>query len=226
MDDMKRFVKRFAALVIIALALSLNVGDARAAVGGNYSDALKLVREGKFNLALKEFMLLAETGHAASQFSVGLIYHLGRGTQVDLEKAYYWYKRSVLNDHVGGLNNIGMMYLNGEYVVQNRDVAFRLFKKASATHSQAMDNLGQCFENGWGTKRDIRRAINMYSLAGDNSYMRGWYHLGQLYEKGYPKVPRDIEKAVEWYTKAAERKEPQSIKRLKRLNRLPAHLEN
>ena len=217
-------MKRIVALVLLALALTLNVGDVRAV--GNYNDALKLVRGGKFGLAMKEFLQLAETGHAPSQFSVGLIYHLGRGTKVDLAKAYYWYKRSVLNDHVAGINNIGMMYLNGEYVVQNRDVAFRLFKKASTTHSQAMDNLGQCFENAWGTKRDIRRAINMYSLAGDNNYLRGWFHLGQLYEKGYPDTPRDIEKAVEWYIKAAERKEAQSIKRLKRLKRLPAHLDN
>ena len=223
---MERHVKRFVALVLLALSLTFNVGDVRAATVGNYNDALKLVREGKFGLAMKEFLQLAETGHAPSQFSVGLIYHLGRGTRVDLEKAYYWYKRSVLNDHIAGINNIGMMYLNGEYVVQNRDVAFRLFKKASTTHSQAMDNLGQCFENGWGTKRDISRAINMYTLAGDNGYLRGWYHLGKLYEKGYPGTPRDIEKAVEWYIKAAERKEVQSIKRLRRLKRLPAHLDN
>lgn len=217
-------MKRFALLAVLAVCLTLNVGSAHAAAGGNYNDALKLVREGKFNLALKEFMLLAETGHAPSQFSVGLIHHLGRGTRVDLKKAYYWYKRSVLNDHVAGINNIGMMYLNGEYVVQNRDVAYRLFQKASTTHSQAMDNLGQCFENGWGTDRNIRRAVNMYTLAGDNGYLRGWFHLGKLYEKGYPGTPRDVEKAVEWYIKAAELKEAQSIKRLKRLNRLPDHL--
>ena len=219
-------MKRLAALVILTVALTFNVGSPRAATAGNYNDALKLVQAGKFGLALKEFLQLAETGHAPSQFSVGLIYHLGRGVPVDLAKAYYWYKKSVLNDHIAGLNNIGMMYLNGEYVAQNRDVAYRLFKKASSSHAQAMDNLGQCYEKGWGTDRNTTRAVNMYTLSGDNGYIRGWFHLGQLYEKGYPDVPRDIDKAVEWYTKAAELNENRSFKRLKRLKRLPDHLAN
>ncbi|MBL4692074.1 MAG: sel1 repeat family protein [Magnetovibrio sp.] len=215
-------LKRFVILWLLALGFVLNTSSAQA--GGSYTDALQLVKDGRFGLALTQFLQLAETGHAPSQFSVGLIYHLGRGTDVDLERAYYWYKRSVMNDHPPGLNNIGIMYLNGEYVVKNHVVAFRLFQKASTTHAQAMDNLAQCFENGWGTKRNIKRAISMYALSGERGFVAGWYHLGQLYEQDYPGYPQNIEKAVEWYIKAGEKKHNYALLRLKRMGKLPPEL--
>lgn len=216
-------MKRSVFLSAFLLCFALSLSPVQAA--GNYTDALKMVKAGKFGLALEEFLQLAESGHSPSQFSVGLIYHLGRGTKVDLEKAYYWYKRSVMNDHAPGMNNIGMMYLNGEYVVKNHDVAFRLFKKASTTHAQAMDNLAQCFEHGWGTTANIKRAIEMYQLAGDSGYVAGWFHLGRLYEKDYPDYPKNVEKAVAAYILAAEKSHNPSKSRLRRMGRLPAGIQ-
>jgi len=216
-------MKRFAFLFLLFSVL-LPVTSAHAQTG-NYDQALQMVRLGKLGQAMKEFKILAESNHAPSEFSIGLMYHLGRGVDKNLETAYNWYKRSMIDGHPPALNNIGMMYLNGEYVVQHRETAFRLFKKASTTHAQAMDNLAQCYENGWGTDRQIKRATNMYQLAGENGYVLGWYHLGKLYEKGYPDTPRDIEKAVEWYIMAAEKKQKHAIKRLKRLGRLPEGLD-
>ncbi|MBL4748091.1 MAG: sel1 repeat family protein [Magnetovibrio sp.] len=214
-------MKRFVLLVLLCCMMV----PTYARAGGNYTDALLLVQKGEFAQALKEFKQLAASGHAPSQFSIGLMYHLGRGVPKDTKLAYEWYKKALLQDHLPALNNIGMMYLNGQYVAQNRDIAYQLFKKAGTTHAQAMDNLAQCYQNGWGTVRNIKRAISMYQLAGESGYLLGWFHLGQIYEKGYPSVPRDFEKAVEWYIKAAEKKQQAAIARLKRLKRLPAGLD-
>jgi len=213
---LKRPLKRLAVIALVLWPIG--------AEAANYNDALQYIQAAKYGLAMKEFKQLAEEGHAPSQFSLGLMYHLGRGVDKDQAVAYEYYKQSALKEHPPALNNIGMMYLNGDYVAQNRDVAFRLFQKASTTHAQAMDNLGQCFENGWGVDRNIRRAREMYQLSGENGYIKGWYHLGQLFEKGYPDTPKNDDTAVEWYIKAAEKKHKKSINRLNRLGRLPAEL--
>jgi len=170
----------------------------------SYKEALILVREGKWSRAMGEFEKLVKEGHAPSMFSLGLIYHLGRGVPRDLEKAYNLYKQSALGGHAPGVNNLGMMYLNGEHVAQNRFIAFKLFEKASAEHAQAKDNLGQCFEHGWGIEADPEQAINFFQLAGDEGYKLGYFHLAQFYENGGAGTKPNIQEAIRWYQAAGE----------------------
>lgn len=208
---------------LLTLILTALWGGSAAA---GYEDALELVRTQQFGKAMSEFKLLAEIGHAPSQFSIGLMYHLGRGIERDEKTAYEWYKKAALQHYAPAMNNMGMMYLNGEYVMKNEEVAFRLFEEASTEHVQALDNLGRCFENGWGVQQDVGQAINFYQLAGDAGYMLGYFHIGQIYEKGYPPdTPKDIEKAVNWYLQAAERNFKRAKDRLRALGRLPENMK-
>jgi len=212
---MKRFAPTF------LLCAFLGAGVAHAA---DYKNALLLVRASKYSEALSEFKVLAAEGHAPSQFSIGLIYHLGRGVKADPESAYMWYKKAAVKEYPPAMNNIGMMYLNGEYVTSNHNVAFKLFLKASLNHAQAKDNLAQCYEFGWGTERNIVKAAELYEKAGDEGYILGWFHLAQMYEVGYDELPKDIDKAVEWYIKAAEGDLGQARTKLAELGRLPPEL--
>lgn len=195
-------MKRIAKWTVALLAAQISLGAAVAYA--DYNDGLVLVRQGRWAKAMKEFGDQAAVGHAPSQFSLALIFHLGRGTPVNLERAYELYKKAVLNGHAPAINNMGMMYLNGEYVVQNRRIAFRMFEKASTEHAQAKDNLGQCYENGWGIERDIEQAMNFYQLAGDGGYKLGYYHLAQLHEEGRGGAPVNMEEAINWYRIAGE----------------------
>lgn len=208
----------------IVIASLLTILGAPPAFAG-YEDALEMVRGAKYQQAYAAFLPLAEEGHAQSQFSVGLMHHLGRGMKVDLKLAYEWYKKAAMQENAPGMNNLGMMYLNGEYVAQNREIAFKLFEKAAAEHAQAKDNIGQCFEHGWGTEQDIGQAINFYQLAGDGGYFLGYYHAGEIFEKGYADEPKNIETAVEWYIKAAENGLQKARTRLIQMRRLPAELQ-
>ncbi len=214
---MKRLQCLAALMVFVAFAA------APPAHAASYEAALQLTRTARWDKALEEFKVLAKKGEARSQFSVGLIYHLGRGVKVDLKKAYTWYKKAALQHYAPAINNLGMMYLNGEYVAQNRTVAFRLFKMASAEHAQAKDNMARSYEKGWGVKKDIKSAIRYFREAGDAGYILGWIHLAQLYEKGLD-APRNIDKAVVWYTKAAQKNSATARGALLRLGRLPARL--
>jgi len=205
-EAMKHFARmiwggpRLLIALTVLLGLAFNAPVARA----QYKDGLVLVRQGKWAKAIKKFSELARNGHAQSQFSLGLIYHLGRGVPKNIKKAYGLYKASALQDHPPAVNNLGMMYLNGEYVAKNQDIAFKLFLRASADHAQAKDNLAQAYENGWGTDVDIDKAINFYELAGVQGYKLGYYHLAQVYEEGRGGTPVDMKKAIKWYKTAGE----------------------
>jgi len=195
-------MKRIATLITLVLTATISMGAATAYA--DYKDGLLLVRQGKWAKAMREFGEQAAVGHAQSQFSLGLIFHLGRGTPRDHKKAYELYKQAVLQDYAPAINNMGMMYLNGEYIEKNQKIAFRMFEKAGADHPQALDNLGQCYENGWGVERDIEQAMNFYQLAGDDGYLLGYYHLGQLHEQGRGGAPVNIDEAINWYQIAGE----------------------
>lgn len=195
---MKRIARLFA--LFVTSCLTLSAGSAF----GDYKDGLRMAQKGQWQKAIAEFRDLAKTGHAPSQFSLGLIYHLGRGTPVNHKKAYDLYQQSALQEHPSAINNIGMMYLRGEYVTKNENIAFRLFEKASADHSQAKDNLGQCYENGWGVEADNEQAMNFYQLAGDEGFKLGYFHLGQLHEEGRGDAPVNIEEAITWYQAAGD----------------------
>lgn len=207
--------------VLLFFVAAFGAGPARA----GYEDALQMVRQAKYQQAMAEFLPLAQEGHAASQFSMGLMYHLGRGVKTNPKTAYDWYKKAVLQDHPPAMNNMGMMYLNGDYVGRNREVAFKLFEKASADHQQAKDNVGQCYENGWGVERNAVQALNFYQLAGDAGFILGYFHIAKMYEKGYPDLPKNMDKAVEYYTLAAEADFNKARTRLIELKRLPDYLK-
>lgn len=209
-------------LILALLALIIFTAAPRAHAE-SYEAALQLAKAARWDKALEEFRTLADKGEARSQFSVGLIYHLGRGVKVDYKKAYTWYKKAALQDYAPAINNLGMMYLNGEYVAQNRAIAFKLFKKSSAKHAQAKDNMAKSYENGWGVKKSMKNAIRYYREAGDAGYILGWIHLAELYENGRS-VPKNLDEAVKWYIKAAEKNSPTARGALLRLGRLPARL--
>jgi len=194
--------RRSKLIFVMTMGLGTSLGASVAHAG--YKDGLTLVRQGKWDQATKEFDDMAALGHAPSQFSLALINHLGRGVPRNLKKAYDLYKQSAVQNHPPALNNLGMMYLNGEYVAVNRKIAFKLFSKAGADHAQAKDNLGQCYENGWGVEPDIEQAVNFFKLAGDEGYRLGYYHLGQLHEEGRGGAPVNIPEAMKWYQIAGE----------------------
>ncbi|MBF0247231.1 MAG: sel1 repeat family protein [Alphaproteobacteria bacterium] len=217
---MKRFIPVLVLLAVLA-APGASANDAA------YEKALKLVQQAQFDKAVAIFKPMAENGHPPSQFSMGLMYHLGRNVEKDLAVAYDWYKKAVLQDYAPALNNMGMMYLKGEYVAENKVIARKLFETASADHTQARDNYAKCLEYGWGGEQDIGQAINFYQIAGEGGYVLGWHHLAQIYDQGRPpEVPRDEDKAVRWYIAAAEKNFARSIERLKQLGRLPDHLKD
>lgn len=62
----------------------------------------------------------------------------------------------------------------------------------------------QILQDGVLTSSDIERALELLKSAADKNYVPAYKSLGDMYSKGYKKVPKDSEQAFEWYLKAAE----------------------
>lgn len=59
-------------------------------------------------------------------------------------------------------------------------------------------------QDGILTSHDIERSHDLLKSAADKNYVPAYKPLADIYDKGYKKVPKDLEKSFEWYLKAAE----------------------
>ena len=82
--------------------------------------------------------------------------------------------------------------------------AFAWFTRAAASSdAEALNMLGRCHENGWGTPKDCARAATCYHHAAEKGDAWAQYNLGHLLLDGNG-VPRDRNEAFLWYFRAAQ----------------------
>ena len=103
--------------------------------------------------------------------------------------------------------SLGMMYHNGEGVVQNYKEAMKWFRLAvEQGHTKAQHNLGWMYYIGEGVTQDYKEAMKWFRLSaeqGTEGTVRSQYNLGYMYEQGLG-VTQDYKEAVKWYHLAAE----------------------
>ena len=63
--------------------------------------------------------LAAEQGDVFAQFSLGLMYHKGKGVPQDDKTALKWYRLAAEQGFAGAQYNLGWMYANGRGVLQD-----------------------------------------------------------------------------------------------------------
>lgn len=101
---------------------------------------------------------------------------------------------------------LGLMYDNGEGVVQNYQQAIAWYRKAADKgFAPAQSNLGVVYETGGGVERDYKEAASWYRKAAEQGDVAAQFNLGLMYYVGRgADFPRNTKEAAVWYTKAAE----------------------
>ena len=149
------------------------------------------------------FQEAAQLGDVEAQCCLGCCYRNGYGTQVDHQKAKYWYDMSSNRGYTRALRHIAITYEEGQGVPQSYEKAAEwYFKAAEQNDTKAQYQLGYCFLNGRGVPQNYEKAIEWYSMAADQGHAGAQYFIGCCYERGHV-FPKSYEKSVEWYTKAA-----------------------
>ena len=99
----------------------------------------------------------------------------------------------------------------------NKDAVEKLKAAAEKGHPEAMFRLGQMNEQGKGRWfASDTDALSCYRIAADPplNHPQAQYQVGLFYEKGRGGLDRDIRKAIEWYKKSADQKNPDALFRI------------
>ncbi len=139
---------------------------------------------GDYELALKNWRPLAETGDAPAQVNLGVMYNQGHGVVQDDKEAARWYKLAADQGYSPAQWRLAIMYKTGTGVIQNYEEAFKLYKLvAEAGDAYAQNALGEMFRNGLGVSEDKVMAYVWFDISGRNGYELGEIYRDQMAKK-------------------------------------------
>ena len=180
----------------------------------------------------EEFKLLqkaAAKGQLAALCQLGdYYYYNGFGVEEDKAQAFNCWHKAGKKGHVLSLYNAALCYQKGDGVKKDAAKAFNLLKKAAAQGSQTaqkeIDSLtkfsgnikqagkeeakaqfciGECYLQGIGVKRDLKKAFQWFNKSAIQGQAEAQLALSSFYAKGIS-VKRDMKKSLEWTAKAAQ----------------------
>jgi hypothetical protein len=89
--------------------------------------------------------------------------------------------------------------LDGRGFARDRTLAYLSYLKAAEQqHERAMNLVGRCCEEGWGTPRNLDAAADWYRRSAEAGYFRGQYNWASLLLKA-----GRFEEAASWFERAA-----------------------
>ena len=148
---------------ILLLALVAAASFESIAQSNRFEAGIAAMNRGRFAVAYRSWLPLAEAGMPEAQLNLGLLYQSGQGVNIDLEKALYWYEQAASAGLAEAHLNLGMMYFEGMSVEQDYTVSFREFQSAS-TQGLASGSLmlGRMLFEGLGVDQDKVRARKLF----------------------------------------------------------------
>lgn len=196
--------------------------------------------------ALKYFRIAARSGNPAALYRCGEMILNGKGTEKDAAAALEYLKAAAKGNHaeaaflcgkieqagkcpgqcIGyyrqaadlghpeGLRIFAGMALGGQYMKADPVLGIRYLKRlAGQGDLAACEQLGELYETGIGPVRaDQKEAVFHYTAAAEKGSVKAQLRLGQLYY-----ALGDREKAMKYAAMAAERKNPEGVLLLNKL---------
>lgn len=128
----------------------------------------------------------------------------GLGIEKSPEKSVIWFEKSGNKGYVDAQNVLGIMYMEGIGVKQNYQTAYKWnTKAANGGNPEAMYNLGQQYEKGAGVAKDDKKSVYWYEKSAKHHHAFAEFEMGYAFAEGIGGLPKDINLAIDWYTKAA-----------------------
>ncbi len=128
----------------------------------------------------------------------------GLGIEKSPEKSLVWFEKAANQGYFDAQNVLGIMYMQGEGVKQDYETAFKWnTKAANGGNPEAMYNLGQQYEKGAGVAKDDKISVYWYEKSAKHYHAFAEFEMGYAYAEGIGGLPKDINLAIDWYTKAA-----------------------
>ena len=124
-----------------------------------YNQACDFYNAKEYEKAYPLYIELAERGDARSQCAIGHYYYYGYSPiETNYALAFEWYKKASDQGNAAATNNIGSMYENGEYVIQDYEKAYYFYQKgAELGEAYSSRNIGRMIQD-----RLILSDVNCY----------------------------------------------------------------
>lgn len=124
-------------------------------------------------------------------------------TQQKFSETINNYRKAAQKGYPAAQYDLGLLYIKGDGVEKDEEVAVKWFKKAAEQgYPAAQYTLGLCFRVGMGVEQDEEEAVTWFAEAAQQEHGGAQYALGMHYFKGDGEL--DDEEAVKWFIKAAE----------------------
>ena len=175
---------------------------------GGFDEGFAAYQRGDYTTAYREWLPLAQGGHAEAQTRLGAMYHQGEGVAQNYDEALKWFRLAATQGHATAQVFLGTMYLQGEGVPQNYTEAVKWFRTAAEQgDSGAQGRLGDMYYYGRGVPRDYAQATIWFRMAAEQGHPFAQEDLGRMYASGRG-VPQDFTQAHVWFNLAAARLPP------------------
>ena len=96
----------------------------------DFEEAWSAYENGKYNVAVREFLRCAERGNDKCQLYLGDIYRYGHGTVVRKDRALEWYLRSVKQKNSVAAVRLYSLFLHNSVVSEDKIKAYMWLKIA------------------------------------------------------------------------------------------------
>lgn len=139
------------------------------------------------------------------KLNLGFAYFNGSaGIDKNMNKAFYWFKKSAEMGNSVAQCMLGFMYQDGNGISKNLKEAFYwISKSASQGLRDCQYQLGIFYEQGWGEYKNLSLAFYWIEKAAKQGLLDAQLELGSMYLMGYG-VTKNIEQAYYWIKKAAD----------------------
>ncbi|KAL8681447.1 MAG: hypothetical protein Q9186_002453 [Xanthomendoza sp. 1 TL-2023] len=168
-----------------------------------------------YERAFPLFISASKHGHAEAGYRAALCYEFGWGTRKDTPKAAQFYRQSASKNHPGAASRLGRACLVGDMGLGIRyKEGIKWLKRAAESadfqYNNAPYELGLLHESGYGDDvfLDESYAAQLFTQSADLGHMEANYRLGDAYEHGKLRCPRDPALSVHFYTGAAQKGHP------------------
>lgn len=158
-------------------------------------------------LAFACFKQAANQGDMQAQWRLSQCYASGAGVGQSVQLAFTWAKRAAEQGLAAAQSAVGAYYLEG-YGTQADPVQALLWLEKAALQgdAKAQWNMGAVFASGAaGVEKDLRQAFIRCHQAAESGFVPAQATLGLLYVR-----IKEDDKALVWWTKAAEQGDPEA----------------
>jgi TPR repeat protein len=174
-----------------------------------------------YDRAFPLFIAASKHGHAESGYRAALCYEFGWGCRKDYAKAVQFFRAAASKNHPGAATRLGSACLRGDMGLQGKyREGVKWLKRASESADYQYNNapyeLGLLHETGYGDDifKDEVYAVQLFTQAAELGHPMAALKLGEAYEHGYLRCPKDAALSVHYFNCAAQADIPEAMMNL------------